>query len=388
MGSVRLLFAAAMSLTTTAAASAQFHSVGRPPGALFTTVNSLSSDGGVAVGVVGTTTYDYAFTWTQQAGRVDYGYEAQFPTPPSGLGISGDGRVAVGRVNMRQGDQLLARAYRWTGPGTFESLGDTGRFTNSYAVDASRNGNAIVGNITNDRGTDIRPFRWTETGGLQSLGFAGPGQTEAFAISDDGNKIVGRESGSSRGFVWTPETGYSFLQGLSGGERSALYGMNRAGTIYVGTAFLAGQGDFGAMWINDTVINLGRLSSGWGFMARSVDDAGTIVAGDTYETGATVWTQTRGTELLADYLMSRGIALPIGIQLATCSSMSSDGLTFAGTAHTDGDPGTSFGYVVTIPAPASLALPAMACAYASRRRSTGGADRSARSVPPDDRDIA
>ena len=122
------------------------------------------------------------------------------------------------------------------------------------------------------------------------------------------------------------------------------------------------------MWINDTVINLGRLSSGWGFMARSVDDAGTIVSGDTYETGATVWTQARGTELLADYLFSQGITLPMGIQLATCSSMSSDGLTFAGTAYSNGDFATSFGYVVTIPAPSSLGLAMMACVFSRHRR--------------------
>ena len=371
MGIKGQFFAAAITLAVATGASAQFWSVGRPdePGS-YSDVYGLSSDGSVGVGFVGRPTFNvgYGFTWSRTSGRYDFGTEPGVPAYSGAFGVSGDGRVVVGASRSTGPNAPLQRAYRWTGPGTFQSLGDPGRFTASYAVDANRDGSVIVGNLTNNRGTDLRPFRWTASGGLQSLGFAGPGQTTAYAISDDGNTIVGRESGTGRGWTWKPQTGYSFVQGLPGGQHSALYGTNRAGTIYVGTAFLAGQGDFGAMWINDTVINLGRLSSGWGFMARSVDDAGTIVSGDTYETGATVWTQARGTELLADYLFSQGITLPMGIQLATCSSMSSDGLTFAGTAYSNGDFATSFGYIVTIPAPASLGLAMMACVFSPRRR--------------------
>ncbi len=349
MGTVSHLLAAAITLATTAAASAQFWSVGVPSGGRGSGVNDLSSNGLVSVGYTATGSLTTAFAWSATQGRNDFGYESGFPNNSSAMGVSGDGLVSVGLAFTRVSGQndTLPLAYRWAGPGTYQSLGDPGRNTGSTAVDANRDGSVIVGNLSGTRGGSVRPFRWTAAGGLQSLGFAGGDDTEAFAISDDGNKIIGSVSAAGRGFVWTVDRGYEFVSGLPGGDGiSFLYGMNRAGTIYVGNANIEATG---AMWINGTVINLGKL----------VDDFGTVVAGYSIASGpliATVWTQPRGIEPLSDYLASQGVTIPLGVMLRSCESVSADGLTFAGSASLDGVPNSSFGYVVTIPCPAGAVV--------------------------------
>jgi uncharacterized membrane protein len=294
------------------------------------------------------------------------------------MGVSGDGLVSVGLAFTRVSGQndTLPLAYRWAGPGTYQSLGDPGRNTGSTAVDANRDGSVIVGNLSGTRGGSVRPFRWTAAGGLQSLGFAGGDDTEAFAISDDGNKIIGSVSAAGRGFVWTVDRGYEFVSGLHGGDGiSFLYGMNRAGTIYVGNANIEATG---AMWINGTVINLGKLAGTGAFFANAVDDFGTVVAGHSIASGpliATVWTQARGIEPLSDYLASQGVTIPMGVMLRSCEAVSADGLTFAGGASIDGVPNSTFGYVVTIPCPGSAVFAVLSLLVSGRRqrrRMTGG----------------
>lgn len=349
-----------------ATASAQFYSVGHAAGSTESSGVALSSDGTVAVGY--STPSLIGYTWTLSGGRVDFGSAAGMPVARSG-GISGDGQVVVGTSYTQGGSQL---AFRWSGPGTFQTLGTVSSFySRTHAIDASGDGSVIVG-YANDRfeGMSV-PFRWTAAGGIQSLGaFPGAAKTEATAVSDDGRIISGTSVGQqSYGWTWTEERGYEALPTLDGTDgQSFAYGMNRLGTVVVGTA---GFEAYSAMWRGGEVIRLGDVA-GRPFTPRSVDDLGTVVVGitDGAQHWATVWTQARGAELLADYLAANGVAIPDGVSLLECTAVSADGHTFTGTAISRDGPATAFGYVVTIPAPGVLVVAAWGLLSAGARRRT------------------
>jgi len=102
---------------------------------------------------------------------------------------------------------------------TFTSLGDLeGGPFDSRAFAISKDGSTVVGQSTTDDG--FRAFRWTEVGGIQSLGaFAAAGQPLSIAngVSADGSLIVG-ESRNANGhidmFRWTEEAGMQRLDGI------------------------------------------------------------------------------------------------------------------------------------------------------------------------------
>lgn len=368
-----------------AVASAQFYSVGHAAGSTESSGVALSSDGMVAVGY--STPSLIGYTWTRSGGRVDFGSAAGMPVARSG-GISGDGRVIVGTSYTQGGSQI---AFRWSGPGTFQTLGTVSSFySRTHAVDASADGGVIVG-YANDRfeGMSV-PFRWTAGGGMQSLGaFPGAALTEATAVSDDGRVICGTSVGQrSYGWTWTEEGGYEVLPVLDGTDgQSFAYGMNRLGSAVVGTA---GFEAYSAMWRGGEVIRLGDVA-GRPFTPYAVDDLGTVAVGITdggASHWATVWTQARGAELLSDYLAANGVEIPTGVSLLSCTAVSADGRTFTGTAVSHDGPATAFGYVVTIPAPGVLVVAAWGLLSAGARRrgkgQTGRAvdHRAGRNGPP------
>ncbi len=83
------------------------------------------------------------------------------------LGLSDDGRTAVGRIVTAEG----RRAFRWTIDGGIDLFDSQARRANDISAD----GSIIIG-----RTTDKQAFSWTESGGLQRLGFRG----SAEGISD------------------------------------------------------------------------------------------------------------------------------------------------------------------------------------------------------------
>src|SRR5690606_20429255 len=83
-------------------------------------------------------------------------------------------------------------------------------FPESVASSISADGSVIVGYSFGFR--DMQAVRWTEHGGIESLGELPGGAllSEATAVSADGSIIVGYAwdlGGMSHAFRWTPETG-------------------------------------------------------------------------------------------------------------------------------------------------------------------------------------
>ena len=77
--------------------------------------------------------------------------------------ISDDGKVIVG--DSSTGDER--RAFRWTESGGMQSLGNLG-FA-SYASAVSGEASVVAGEFMFET-FDYRAFRWTERGGMQDLG--------------------------------------------------------------------------------------------------------------------------------------------------------------------------------------------------------------------------
>ncbi|MGK7877028.1 MAG: hypothetical protein AB4426_28175 [Xenococcaceae cyanobacterium] len=107
-------------------------------------------------------------------------------------------------------------AFRWTQTGGMESLG--GSFPRE-ATGVSANGSTVVGWIKSRSGTE--PFRWTQTGGMERLGellvesveTKKIGSLADVSVSADGSIVVGSipQTGA---FIWDSTNGMRSLKSV------------------------------------------------------------------------------------------------------------------------------------------------------------------------------
>ena len=98
-----------------------------PPGQGGSVLFSVSADGrataGYSLPALGLPTYK-AFSWHAGSGRTDFGLEPGLPGATAGQAISGDGSTVVGYSRGPDSTSDNTRtAFRWSGTGTFQSLG-------------------------------------------------------------------------------------------------------------------------------------------------------------------------------------------------------------------------------------------------------------------------
>lgn len=332
-------------------------------------VYGLSADGRSAAGYTGvSSTNDPGFLWTRGAGRYDFGLEAGLPATTFALGISGDGFTAVGSSGASPSETQTA--FRWSGPGTFQSLGTLNGFTQSRATGVNTDGSIVTGFATNSGGF-TRAFRWTTGVGMQPIG---PDTTtsQANAISRDGTTIVGEidvHTGSPDAFRWTSAGGWQALASLNGSTTSYARGVSADGSYIVGLTATSTTRGVATVWHNGVPTEL-TTPSGWlGANPLAVSDNGQVVVG-AYDIlgpgGAAIWTPNTGFLALDSYLTSFGITLPEGVWLENCVAISADGMTFAGTTY--GPAGIVQGYVATIPTPGVLPVVSLASLLLARGR--------------------
>ncbi len=362
--------AAATGVAISGAADAQpagFHVVGPAPGTTGTRVYGISADGRTAAGysLLANSNDFPGFTWTAAAGRNDFGRESGVPSLTFAYGISGDGTTAVGAALAETGSPETA--FRYRGPGTFQSLGTVPQYGESRAFGVSGDGSVIVGSA--ERPGRIQAFRWTPAGGMQGIGYTNNGHffSEAYAVSRDGGTIVGRSTDFVDGeaFVWTEGAGMEALPHLPGLTTTLARGVNFDGTIIVGES-----GARPTRWLNGQVVDLGVASGVARAAAYAVNDDGTVIVGDSTRDGvglASVWTPSRGAELLADYLAAFGVAVPPDLSLTKCYAVSADGRTFAGYGVSASGSGVR-GYVATVPTPGGITMAALVGFVAVGRR--------------------
>ena len=162
-------------------------------GAARSKANGVSADGSVIVGDVGLV--GRPFRWTEQSGLVNLGLPPGGATQATAKDVSGDGATVVGYGIKPSGDLY---AYRWRDQVGYEILAMLSGDTTSVAWQASNDGNRIVGY---SRRADFRAVLWDGAYGIRdlrqfliadfALNLTGWLLTDAFAISSDGNTIVG-----------------------------------------------------------------------------------------------------------------------------------------------------------------------------------------------------
>jgi len=239
--------------------------------------HGVSADGSVIVGETpGANGRASAFLWTEADGVQSLGYLAGDGTgaldEAKALDVSDDGSVVIGHSNAGAETDFNFRAFRWTEAGGMVSLGtlDDGDNTASFAYGVSGDGLVVVGssNTAEDRGQTA--FRWTEAGGMVSLGRLNDGNvSEAFDVSEDGSVIVGQAANgaannSLRAFRWTEETGLVVLEGAGSATLIRANAVSGDGSVIVGIANSGGGGENGGQrafrWTEETA---GQIVEDW-----------------------------------------------------------------------------------------------------------------------------
>jgi hypothetical protein len=191
---------------------------------------------------------------------------------------------------------------RWTTGTGIHDLGylpggNLGTDSFGYASDVSGDGSAVVGRSLSkpDRFVVIQAFRWTDTGGMEGLGFlpnslAGNQQySDATLVSWDGSVVVGRSETEHGGEVyrWTRETGMVSIGLLTGSTNATPEAMTLDGSVIVGGS----QGPFAFIWdaangirdLEHVLINdygLGNEMAGWDLHSADIMSAdGNLIIG-------------------------------------------------------------------------------------------------------------
>lgn len=216
------------------------------------------------------------------------------------VSMSADGSTVVGNSSGANGFE----AFRWTSSGGTVGLGDfAGGGFSSFANGASFDGSKIAGRGTPDI---TRGFLWTSPTGLQRLNNISGGTAtsdQGFAISTDGNTIVGQSNSLAFGIRATRWQGSGLgvvLDDLAGGSAfGEALAVNSDGSVIVGWGTSA-AGSEATRWVNGVLTNLGDLTGGT-LTARStaVSEDGAVVYGrGSNANGTTSWRWTSATGMV------------------------------------------------------------------------------------------
>lgn len=171
-----------------------------------------------------------AFRWTEEHGMQYLGSLAGRSTGANA--VSQNGEVVVGWSYI---DSNRYRAFRWTKAEGMRAL-EGPEYTRTSARAMNKDGTVIIGTALIGGHWPPVACRWTSTHGYELLHPGNGRWSETFAVSEDGNVVVGwyaEPSSGARAFRWTPETGMQDL-GALGGVRSYAYSMTSDGSSVVG----------------------------------------------------------------------------------------------------------------------------------------------------------
>jgi probable HAF family extracellular repeat protein len=221
-------------------------------------------------------------------------------------------------------------AFRWTQSGGMVSLGDIpGGADLSIAEAASPHGSVIVGIGNGTSADQVEAFRWTAASGPVSLGDLPGGRTTArgYAVSADGSVVVGEGSSSNgtEAFRWTLAGGMQGLGDLPGGN-------------FVSTAL--------------SVSADGSVVSGWSTSSASQADA-------------YIWDAQHGMRSIKS-ILTNDFGLNLSGWTLELAFVSADGTTLAG--HGINPQGYRQGWIATVPEPTSATFLATAIGALTLKR--------------------
>lgn len=288
---------------------------------------------------------------------------------PGGLqsyahGVSGDGRVVVGRALDSAG---VERAFRWTAATGMQDLGDLGG-GGAVAYDANADGSVVVGrSYDGSPGLGYTGFRWTPATGMEALPIAEASDVSAdgdaavgFAllwtasggvtsigasnwargISPEGDVVVGdtSTSGQRHAMRWTPAGGVQDLGTLSGPQSFADSASSHAAVVVGQAQVMIQNYPFwhafrwtGSRGMEDLGTLGGPLSA-----AYDVSNDGSVIAGKALSSSSSAsetafrWTTRRRMQDLRRELLDLGVTAVQGWVLKTASSVSADGTVIVG----------------------------------------------------------
>lgn len=367
-----LSLAAVIAFSAVGAARGQFYAMGTAPLTDQSQVSALSADGTKATG------FSYSqnrypipgFVWSASGGRTDFGLDAGIPVHTLTHAMSSDGGTIAGSERVSGGS---LRPFIYSGPGTFRTLGTIGSYSDSEAFGISGDGSVVAGGARTANFLGSRAFRWTDAGGMQSLGYTRPSHfySTATGISRDGQSIVGysNDGTTQDAFVWTQDHGMQGLRGINGLNARA-YGVNATGTVIVGASEVnINGGNRAVVWLNGSLVDLGPPPNTGPSFALASNDDGSIIVGNctiasTFENRAMIWTAALGSQLLGNYLLAQGVSVPANWTFYEAFAVSADGRTIGGRGGFGSDPAQ--GFVVTIPSPSGVLV--LCCAILTTRR--------------------
>lgn len=307
----------------------------------------VSADGGVVVGTANSADLSQlAFRWDADMGMV-----ALPGSGADGRGVSGDGTTVIGYHFVPSGGGgTHVEAFRWTQDGGLASLG-TGGYTSSVADGVSSDGSVVVGSVSG-AGQNVA-FAWTEAGGMQLLGWLGGGapSSRAMDVSDNGI-VVGNGRMAAGGY----QAFYKDLGSADGLQGLGFFGggnYSRAEAITNDARYIAGEASdvagigHAVRWAQDAggYGNAVALDDGTGWLyseATDISSDGATVVGQYIlmdEADGTVafrWTEASGAQSLDAWLAGTGVVLD-GWILREATAISDDGKTIVGWGEASGE---------------------------------------------------
>jgi probable HAF family extracellular repeat protein len=288
--------------------------------------------------------------------------------PASISAISGDWHAVAG---MALFENSLSRAFRWTAEEGVRDLGsliESDTYDMSGATGISRDGTRVVGWSYRDEQHNRSAFVWVEgaTNGVAhnaemfQLVAEDTETTNAHAVSDDGNFVVGSHYSpigggyQHRAMRWDvtdiETTGAQFGEtlGTLGGNASWANAVSADGRKVVGVAsnensqqraFLWTEGATNGVEGNEQMRDLGTLGGAQSF-AHGISSNGTFVVGrtstvDSYNV-AFRWSEETGMESVSNLLTEQGVSIGDWI-LKVANDVSDDGKVIIGTMEVDDD---------------------------------------------------
>lgn len=318
----------------------------------------LSHDGSTAIlaGLNDRSEFEYAL-WTPGQGLQSLTGDRQGLTQLTLDSISGDGATILGTGRNAMGKN---EAFIWRADSGYQLLGVLGDplVEDSHASVISNDGQAVAGYSGNAMGGYMEAFRWTESRGMEGLGFLTDSTqplrfSQAIAIDETGDTLVGYSLNSDayyEAFRWTENSGIKGLGFINGGGTApssmALF-VSHDGRVVSGVSNNDRDLSEAFVWTeNSGMKGLGFIDGG-GLMPKSIPVAisadGRVIVGassnSTTQDDSPVesfrWTEESG-------MVGLGFLGGNTIHVSQARALSADGSTIVGLSSTDQDTAAAY----------------------------------------------
>ena len=342
------------------AQSASFRVIPDPGGGTASSLaRGLSADGKAATG-----SYEFgssgagAFRWTEATGSAPLGVLPGFAAS-FGYAVNADGSVIVGSSGPSRTSVGGKGAFRWTAATGLVNLGGPPDASRVEARAVSADGTIVVGEVLSSYG--LQPFRWTAAGGLNPIPLpSGMIAATGRGTSADGEAIVGTLEYNAneplprrQAYRLMPSTGYVGLGFLPGGNRSEAYAISADGNVVVGGSGLDNTTEQAFRLSSAGMVSLGALDGNTHSTAHAVNADGSVVVGwsfgpNDFSPRAFRWTAANGMQSIETLLAQAGVDVT-GWRLSNATGVSADGAVIVG--YGTNPAGLEQGWIARLPSP-------------------------------------